>query len=78
MNGKKTTTLCGKLVSPLTIGDSATIRWNGRVLRTSKVVTIHHVGNGIVRFETQNTYYTVLNPVSVQAVSIQMPVCAAA
>lgn len=41
MNQKKSTTLYGSLMSPLTVGHCALIRYQGQLMRTSKVVAIH-------------------------------------
>lgn len=60
MNGKKFTTLSGLLMFPLCIGCRAMILHNGRYTHTSKVVAIHSVQTGDIRFETMNTHYRLL------------------
>lgn len=60
MNGKKFTTLSGMLMSPLCIGCRAMIIHNGYYIHTSKVVAIHSVQAGDIRFDTMNTHYRLL------------------
>ena len=60
MEGKKFTTLSGVLLFPLNIGCRALILHEGGYTHTSKVVAIHSVQSGDIRFETMNTYYRLL------------------
>lgn len=60
MNGKKFTTLSGVLMFPLCIGCRALILHDGRYTHTSRVVAIHNVQPGDIRFETMNTHYRLL------------------
>ena len=60
MNQKKSTTLCGALMSPLAVGHCALIRYQGQLMRTSQVVAIHSWTADMVCFETLNTNYTLL------------------
>ncbi len=60
MKAKKTATLSGTLMYPLEIGRCALIFHNGRFIRTSRVVEIHHAAREEVWFETINTIYRLL------------------
>lgn len=60
MNQKKSTTLYGSLLYPLTVGHCALIRYRDQLMRTSQVVTIHSCTVDAVCFETLNTNYTLL------------------
>lgn len=60
MEGKKFTTLSGILLFPLSIGCRALILHESGYTHTSKVVAIHSVQSGDIRFETMNTYYRLL------------------
>ena len=65
MKGKKFATMSGTLLFPLCIGCRAIILHGGRYTHTSKVVAIHSVQPGNIRFETENTHYRLLlNPMS--------------
>ena len=60
MNQKKSTTLYGSLLYPLAVGHCAMIRYQGRFMRTSRIVAIHSCTADAIRFETLNTNYTLL------------------
>lgn len=60
MKEKKSTTLYGSLLYPLTVGHCAMIRYQGRLMRTSQVVAIHSCTADTICFETLNTNYTLL------------------
>lgn len=60
MNQKKSATLYGSLLCPLAVGHCALIRYQGRIMRTSKVVAIHNCTADVICFETLNTNYTLL------------------
>lgn len=60
MSDKKTTIMRGVLMYPIRIGESALIYHRGQFIRTSTVVAIHHDAPDSMRFETLNTYYTLL------------------
>ncbi len=60
MNEKRSTTLRGTLLCPLTVGACALISRHGLVMRTSRIVAIKSVSAGMVEFETMNTHYTLL------------------
>ena len=77
MNWKKTTTLSGMLMRPLTVGECAFIRYQGRTMRTSRVVAIKSVGAGEICFETMNTHYRLL-PESVPEEARETELCLAA
>lgn len=65
---KKSTTLSGTLMYPLVVGGRAVIYHNGRYIRTSRIVAIHDHTADQIRFETQNTNYTLLlNPTPQEA-----------
>ena len=58
MEGKKFATVSGVLLFPLCVGGTG-------YTHTSKVVAIHSVQPGNIRFETENTHYRLLlNPMS--------------
>lgn len=78
MNGKKFTTLSGLLMFPLCIGCRAMILHNGSYTYTSKVVAIHSVQTGDIRFETMNTHYRLLLDPMSQAVECRPAVGMAA
>lgn len=60
---KKRIQLCGSLIRPLTIGEPAVFATDGAVFRTSRVIAIHELATGSIRFETMNTHYhLLLNP----------------
>ena len=60
MNEKKHSTLSGRLMFPLCVGCRAIILHDGGYTHTSKVVAIHSVQPGNIRFETENTHYRLL------------------
>ena len=60
MEGKKFATLSGVLMFPLCVGSRALILHGSGYTHTSKVVAIHSVRAGDIRFETMNTYYRLL------------------
>lgn len=60
MKPKKLATLSGKLMFPLCIGCRALILHDRHYTHTSKVVAIHSVQSGEIRFETENTHYRLL------------------
>ena len=65
MEGKKFATMSGSLLFPLCVGSRAIILHDGGYTHTSKVVAIHSVLPGDIRFETKNTHYRLLrNPMS--------------
>ena len=65
MESKKFTTMSGTLLFPLCIGCRAVILHDGGYTHTSKVVAVHSVQPGNIRFETKSTHYRLLlNPVS--------------
>lgn len=70
MNQKKSTTLYGSLVSPLTVGHCALIRFQGQLVRTSRVVAIHSWTADMICFETLNTNYTLLLGPAHQTVAV--------
>ena len=57
---KKTKTLNGTLMTPLTVGARAMIRHQGQIMLTSQVVAIHSLAENEVRFETKNTHSRLL------------------
>jgi len=78
MNAKKTTTLSGTLMYPLEVGCSALILYNGRLIRTSRVVKIYKKKRNKVRFETMNTIYCLLLPGPETQAAEQTTLCMAA
>ena len=65
MESKKFATLSGTLLFPLCIGCRAIILHDGGYTHTSKVVAVHSIQPGNIRFETENTHYRLLlNPMS--------------
>ena len=65
MEGKKFATVSGVLLFPLCVGCRAIILHGTSYTHTSKVVAIHSVQPGNIRFETENTHYRLLlNPMS--------------
>ena len=60
MESKKFTTMSGTLLFPLCIGCRAVIIHDGGYTHTSKVVAVHSVQPGNIRFETKNIYYRLL------------------
>ena len=78
MNGKKTTILNGTLLLPLRVGASAQILHNGRMIKTSTVVSIRSIRPSDISFETLNTNYTLLLPAPAQTAVAEAPAFAAA
>lgn len=79
MTDKKTTIMHGVLMYPIKIGECALIYHRGQFIRTSTVVAIHYDAPDAMRFETLNTYYTLLlGPVPQTAANpmMLMPVAA--
>ena len=65
MESKKFAILSGTLLFPLCIGCRAIILHDGGYTHTSKVVAVHSIQPGNIRFETENTHYRLLlNPMS--------------
>ena len=65
MESKNFAILSGTLLFPLCIGCRAVILHGGGYTRTSKVVAVHSIQPGNIRFETENTHYRLLlNPMS--------------
>ena len=62
MEGKKFATVSGVLLFPLCVGCRAIILHGTGYTHTSRVVAIHSVQPGDIRFETENTYYRLLLP----------------
>ena len=60
MKSKRSATLSGVLMFPLCVGRCAIILHDRGHTRTSKVVAIHSVQPGNIRFETENTHYRLL------------------
>ena len=56
---KKVVLLCGYIVFPLRVGESAIIFYSGGMLRTSAVEVIKQVTHESIVFETQNSIYCV-------------------
>lgn len=79
MNQKKSTTLYGSLLYPLTVGHCAMIWYRGRLMRTSQVVAIHRCTADMICFETENTNYTLLlGPAQQAAAADPLLTCMAA
>ena len=78
MEDKKFATMSGSLLFPLCVGSRAIILHDGGYTHTSKVVAIHSVLPGDIRFETKNTHYRLLlNPMSEAAEPCLYPSMAA-
>lgn len=60
MESKRFSTLSGTLLFPLCIGCRAVILHGGGYTHTSKVVAVHSIQPGDIRFETENTHYRLL------------------
>lgn len=59
MSTKKEITITGTAINPITIGEMALIaESNGSTRRTSVVVSVEEISDTEVRFETQNSIYT--------------------
>ena len=78
MDEKKTRTLSGELMMPLSVGARAMILHQGQVMLTSQVVAIHSLKEDEVRFETKNTHYRLLTGPSHQPAVSLFPVAMAA
>ena len=78
MKGKKFATMSGTLLFPLCIGCRAIILHGGRYTHTSKVVAIHSVQPGNIRFETENTHYRLLRTPVSQAADCRLALSMAA
>lgn len=71
MNSKKTVSLSGMAVLPVTVGSRAVLVCGGQVIRTSQVVAVHKHTSEELRFETMNSNYSVtLTPFPLAAVSL--------
>lgn len=70
MNQKKSATLYGSLLCPLTVGHCALIRYQGQLMRTSQVIAIHSWTADMICFETRNTNYTLLLGPAQQTVAV--------
>ena len=75
---KKTKTLNGTLMMPLTVGTKAVILHQGQITLTSPVVAIHSVTENEVRFETKNTNYRLQTGPSYQPDASLFPMAMAA
>lgn len=71
---KKSVQLCGNLIGPLAIGQSAVFKAEACIYRTSPVVAIHEVATDSIRFETENTNYHLLPAPYPAAIICQFPV----
>ena len=78
MNGKRTATLIGVLVFPLRVGCRAVIRHDKGYTYTSKVVAVHSVQPGNIRFETEDAHYRLLPIPASQAADCRPILCMAA
>lgn len=59
MSTKKEITIIGSAVNPITVGEVALIaESDGSTRRTSVVVSVEEISDTEVRFETQNSIYT--------------------
>jgi len=59
MSTKKEITITGSAVNPITVGEVALIaESDGSTRRTSVVVNVEEISDTEVRFETQNSIYT--------------------
>ena len=59
MSTKKEITITGSVVNPITVGEVALIaESDGSTRRTSVVVNVEEISDTEVRFETQNSIYT--------------------
>lgn len=67
MESKKFTTISGVLMLPLSIGKCAHILHEGGYTRTAKVVAVHSMERGNIRFETVDTHYRLLSDPMSQA-----------
>lgn len=66
MDKKRDRILCGVLMYPLEVGKRALIFHEGRYIKTTPVQVIHGVDPHLIRFETLNTNYHLLAPMSPQ------------
>lgn len=78
MEGKKLATMSGTLLLPLSVGSRAVILHDGGYTHTSKVVAIHSVQPGNIRFETENTHYRLLRTPVSQAADCRLALSMAA
>lgn len=70
---KKSVSLSGVAVLPVTVGARALLACGGKFIRTSRVVVIHEYTTEVLRFETVNSnYHLELSPSPLAAVS-QIP-----
>lgn len=68
---KKSVSLSGVAVLPVTVGARAFLVCGGQVIRTSRVVAVHEHSSEVLRFETMNSNYSVaLTPSPLAAVSL--------
>lgn len=67
MESKRFATLSGTLLFPLCIGCRAVILHDRGYTHTSKVVAVHSIQPGDIRFETENTHYRLLSTPMSQA-----------
>ena len=59
MTNKKEITITGSAINPITVGEVALIaESDGSTRRTSVVVNVEEISDTEVRFETQNSIYT--------------------
>ena len=64
-------TMAGVLLCPLAVGSRAIIVHQGKIIRTARIMAIHHRNAGEVYFETLDTrYYLLTGPDSQPAVSV--------
>ena len=67
---KKSVSLSGVAVLPVTVGACALLVCGGQIIRTSRVVAVHEHSPEVLRFETLNSNYSVaLTPSPLAAVS---------
>jgi len=78
MEGKKFATVSGVLLFPLCVGCRAIILHGTGYTHTSRVVAIHSVQPGNIRFETENTHYRLLPDPMSQAVDCRLALGVAA
>lgn len=68
---KKSVSLSGMAVMPVTVGARALLVSGGQFIRTSRVVAVHEHTPEVLRFETMNSNYSVdLTPSPLAAVSL--------
>lgn len=66
MDGKSDRILRGVLMYPLEVGKRALIFHEGQYIQTTPVQAVHSVDPHLIRFETLNTNYHLLAPLSPQ------------